>query len=542
MSLLAKLVSAALLAGVVACTAIVSTDATQCSTTPDCTKRGPDFVNTTCSAGLCVASAAATVSIPHECNTNADCASKGAGMVCSSNFFKCAPTTSADCKVAYGDPTAEGTVLYGLMSEIGRDDTLYFRQEQNLTGAVLAFKQFFETANIQLPGNRKGALIACSEHSPNAASALLANAGVKAVIGPADEQHQTAIVQTLLPAHIPTFSPWINGNPASVIPGSDGYSWLAGFQRSDVIPPLNALLAEREAQLRLHGANSIRVAVIVNTDPTTATAFTEYGTFADQRLLFNGKTAVENQDDPGCGNCYQRFGTNQTDKATVDQRATDIFNFKPDVIIPFTDIDWGAQLLPALEAKFAATLDERPYYLPPFLQIEDAGYKSLNVSAASLRARIQGIRPLRDNSFEVFANEFKAAYPPPSDPTAAGPDPNPGAGHGFETSLLLLLATYAALTDDPNATPDQVVAALPKITDDAAGRVTLTDLVPAIGQLNAKAHINFDGLFTFFDFDATSHSAPAKWTTWCVGPQGQYTSSGRVFASGLFDGTAGDCP
>ncbi|MBX3229705.1 MAG: hypothetical protein KIT84_05175 [Labilithrix sp.] len=536
---------------VVACTAIVSTDPVQCKNDGDCTKRGPDFVDTVCDNGLCAPSAAQADAAPAgECAKNSDCAGKGEGLVCASHTLECVKLESDDCKVVYGDGAADGTILYGLLSEIGPEDTNYFRQQQHVSAAKLAFAEFFERAGASFPGGAKGALVACSEHFPRKVSAHLANLGVKAVIGPSAEDRQRAVVETLLPARVPSFTPWINGNPGSVVPGSAGFAWLAAFQRADVVAPLNALVAEREAHLRSQGKTKVRVAVVVNEpNPTEAgvpfNAYAEYGDIMDQRLVFNGKTAVENQSDPTCdGNaCYKRFATNQAVLATVNERADAIVAFKPDLVVPFTDIDWGAQLLPALEARFAALpVAERPTYVQPFLQIEDAGYKELDVADASLRARITGIRPLRDNSFELFANKFRAAYTSPSDTTKQGPPPNPGAGRAFETSLLLLLTTYAALAEKPNATPEEIVAALPIVTDPNGTRVTLNDLVTGVGALNAKARINFDGLFTFFDLDMSTHSAPATWTTWCLGPSRTYDSTNRIFRNNTFDGPPDVCP
>lgn len=543
------------LVGLVACTAIVTSDEpVQCNTDADCTKRGPDFADSMCQTGFCVPKSPGTSSdgggdggSTAECTKNADCASKGDGFVCSSNLGKCAPTKSEDCSWIYGDPTVEGTVLYGLLTEQSKDDSNYFRQIQYSIAAKLAFKEFFETAGVQLGGSRKAALIGCTEHSPRRAAALLGNAGVKAVIGPAAEDRQLPVVETLLQARIPSFSPWINGSPASVKEGSSGFAWLAGFERAEVFPPLNALLKEKESQLVAGGKAKIRVVAVVNAPsdevPTTFNGYGEYGDFADQRLVFNGKTAIENKDDTSCDQkaCYLRAKTNQAEKPVVQQRAKDIAAFKPDIIIPFSDIDWGAQLLPALENEFAA-LDPsaRPIYLHPFLQIEDSGYRSLPVQAdPALRARITGIRAIRDNSFEIFTQKFKAAL---ATDASVGTDPNPGAGRAFETSLLILLASYAAFQANTQPTPEQIVAALPKVTDSKANRVTLNDLVSGVGALNAGQNINFDGLFSFFDLDYTRHSSPATWTTWCVNSSAQYVSTQRTFKTDKFDGTAAPCP
>jgi hypothetical protein len=543
------------LIGGVACTAIVTNEeAIQCKTNADCTTRGPDFVGTTCQSGFCQISSASTspTDIPGAtCHKNADCASKGDGFVCASNTGQCAPTKSDICDVAYGNPTEEGTVLYGLLSELGQKDTNFFRQQQYKYAAKLAFTEFFDNTNVRFAGGRKGALIACSQaHSPRAVAAFLANMGVKAVLGPSAEELQQPVVETLLPARIPSFSPWINGNPASVVEGAANYAWLATFRRADIVAPLNAYIAEKEKVIRaVNGNNPIRIAVVVNqsSPPPATPVFNQYGEFADlmdKQLVFNGKSAVENGTDPGCtGNaCYKRFDTNQADKATVTSRATAIAAFNPDLIIPFADIDWGAQLLPAIEAA-VATSASKPTYVQPFIQIEDQGYKSFDLTDQNVRTRFGGIRAVRDNSFEVFSSKFKASIPSPSNPAQVGPDPNPGAGRSFETALLILLSSYAAFLDDPNASPEKIIAALPKVTDSkAATRVTLIDLQNGVAQLNQKTTINFDGLFSQFDFDYSTHSTPATWTTWCVDNLGRYNSSGRTFTGTAFDGAYAPCP
>ncbi len=531
------------LTALVACTAVVSEDPVQCSTDEDCAARGPDFVDSICGPnGTCVEKPAP----PPECTKHSECAAKGPDFVCSELSGTCQKVTSDDCQVAYGNPTEDGTILLGLLSEISREDTLYFRHNQYLSAAQLAFVEFFEKSGVLLPGGGKAALVACTEHFPRRASAHLANIGVKAIIGPADEGRQKAVVETILPVKVPSFTPWMNGNPSAVIPESGQVTYFPAFQRPEVVAPVNALMKELEPRVKQeHGVQSLRVAVIINKTTTSAyDTYAEYGDLMDQRLVFNGKSAVENERDVGCGNCYKRFPTSQATPPVVEERAKAIIAFKPDIIVPFADIDWGAQLLPKLEFEYEKEPAEvpRPYYLHPFLQIEDQGYKFLKVSDAAVRQRVTGIRPLRDNSFEVFANKFREFTRPKSAPEKLGPEPNPGAGRAFETTLLLLFASYAAMVEEPNATPQQVAAAVTKVTQRGAPqKITLNDIPIGIQRLNAKEPIDLEGLFTFFDFDPQTHAASAIWTTWCVGDKGQYLSQNRVFDGTVFGGSATPC-
>lgn len=531
----------------IACTVVLNDDPVQCSADSDCTGRGPDFVNTTCSPqGICVDAAASVDASVAECKKTSDCEAKGNQLLCNTEVGQCVSYASEpDCTVAYGDPSEDGAVVFGLLSDVGHDDTFYFRQAQHLTGARLAFSEVFDKAGARFPGGGRGVLVACSQHRPKRVSAFLANIGAKAVIGPSTEDRQKAVVETLSQARVPSFSPWINGSPASVVPDAASFAWLVGFRRPDVVLPLNALVAEQEAKVKaesLGAIKNVRVAVLIN-KPTTTTynAFAEYGDLMDQRLIFNGKSAVENERDVACNGCYKRFSTSQASAEIVQQRAEEILAFNPHFIIPFTDIDWGAQLLPKLEELYAAAPQStfRPIYLQPFLQIEDAGYQALPVTDPAVRKRITGIVPLRDNSFEVFQNKFREAYRPPSAPDKLGPTPNPGAGRAFETSLLVLFAHYAAMVQNPNATAEDLISAIPVVTDAAStSKITLNDIQFGIARLNAKEKINLEGLFTSFGFDLTTNSAPPLWTTWCVSAAAQYVSGSRVFANGSFGAPA----
>lgn len=530
-----RLLSLVLAGAVAACSVIAVDDAVQCKTDGDCASRGPDFAGTVCTAeGLCQPPPAPAP----ECTKSSECAAKGPNLVCNAGAQKCVPLVSEDCRVEYGDALADGAVLFGLMSEIALDDPLYFREAQHAKAAQLAFKEFFDKSGARFPGNRGAALVVCSESSPRRAAAHLANLGVKAVIGPSSEGRQRAQVETLVPARIPSFSPWLTGNPARVVPDSTGLAWLTGFERADVVAPLNGLLAEQEARLETaRSLANVRVAVVVGESASSSfNPFAEYGDLMDQRLFFNGKSAVENGRDATCGNCYRRFATNEAAPDVVAARASEIIAFGPHFIVPFADLDWGSQLLPELERQYALLAeDSRPTYLHPFLQLEDPGYASLPVGVGETRRRITGIRPLRDNSFELFQDRFREEFRPPTNPQELGPEPNAGAGRSFEAALLLLFATYAALVEDPDASAADLVPALEKVTDPTLPeRVTLLDIPRGIARVNARERINLDGLFSSFDFDRDTNAARAIWATWCIGDQGQLISGSRLFRDGSF--------
>lgn len=162
-------------AAALSCTAVVSTTASQCSNDGDCAARGPDFEGTVCSAaGVCQVPPPPAA----ECTKSSDCAAKGKGFVCSSRIQSCLAVESEDCTVAYGDPSADGTVLFGLLSEVGKADTLYFRQGQHSRGGQLAFREFFETSDPPRGVPSAPPAFAAADAAPSTRAETIARLGV----------------------------------------------------------------------------------------------------------------------------------------------------------------------------------------------------------------------------------------------------------------------------------------------------------------------------------------------------------------------------
>jgi len=526
-----------------ACTAVVAGDATQCATDDDCARRGPDFVGTKCdlSRGAC---APAELLTKPACLRHADCAE---GSVCSEATRACVPLRTTECSEVYGNPREDGAIILGLLSDVQPTGAgfLFFRERSHLLGAELAIKDFEERSGARLPGNRRVVLVGCGQSTPRQTAAHLVELGAKAIIGPTYEDRLRPVVETVAPYRVPVFDGWVLGNPGGVVPGASDLVWLTAFRRSDVIPPLNAMLEEVGKAVRddlKDPAAKLRVAVFVGTRAEQA----EFRDLADQLLTFNGKTAIENKDDAACAGadgkgCYRRFDTSAQPSGSVKALVDRVNAFAPHVLVPFTDIDWGSQFVPVFEEtiKTLPATVYRPVYLHPFTVSEDFGYSNSAVfpATAAQRRRVQGIRPARDNAFELFSQRYRETFRPASNPSKLGPLPSPGGGRAYETTLLLMMAMFDAAQRKGGGefSPADVIASIPRVTDaKSQTKVTLNDITAGVAQLQAGRTIRVSGVWTQFDMDYDAKVAKPSWTTYCLDDKSQYYDTNRKFEAGTF--------
>jgi hypothetical protein len=224
-------------------------------------------------------------------------------------------------------------------------------------------------------------------------------------------------------------------------------------------------------------------------------------------------------------------------KALVDR----VNAFAPHVLIPFTDIDWGSQFVPVFEEtlKSLPAAVYRPVYLHPFTVSEDFGYSNSAVfpATAPQRRRVQGIRPARDNAFELFSQRYRETFRPASNPSKLGPLPSPGGGRAYETTLLLMMAMFDAAQRRGGGafSPADVVASIPRVTDaKSQTKVTLNDITAGVAQLQAGRTIRVSGVWTQFDMDYDAKVAKPSWTTYCLDDKSQYYDTNRKFEASAF--------
>jgi hypothetical protein len=515
-----------------ACTSLVAGDAKQCSSNAECSARGPDFLGTTCNValGLCEAPVGTKFYTGNECTQNTDCASRGVNFICSERGNRCIEWKNAECQRIIGvepeKPVPNGTVLLGLMSQITKNENGYFREGWHYEGAALALKHFRGSRASVLNDGRNVAIVACGQGRPRGTAAHLAELGVKAVVGPSQESKLRGVAETLIPAGVPVLTGWANGNPAAVLEGSDKLIRTTSFDRSEVLAPLSAALAI--AQKRFPTEPKIRVAVLIG-GTGGAGPLANYEPFVDQGLRYNNDIPAIQQ-----AEYYKRWYVGLQPVSEQLVTANEIKAFKPHVIIPIVDIEWGGGYLDAIETA-VSTLAQKPIYLHPFLQLEDQGYRNASFAGdAAFASRVFGIRPLHDVASDAFYKEFSTEFGKPAYGSVSGnPTPPPGAARAYETTLLALYASFAAAQKERDFQPSEIIAALAKITDSKAE--TKVSAVPdgperlGIPALLAGRTIKLTGLFTQFDYAANETHPRAVWELWCTTPAlGEYLS-GKIY-------------
>lgn len=536
---------AALSGALDACSLYANGETVQCNEDSDCQSRGPDFAGTGCAkagpkAGFCIDARERVTT--GECVENADCVDiKGPGSVCaigSDEVPRCVQVITDECPVVVGNPFIEGTQLFGVVGDILPSDPGYVRDYAHLAGATVALNELQAGRGIELPGKKRIALVGCTQSRPRSSGAHLTELGAKAVVGPTDEASLLRVAEQTVGAKIPLITASFGNDSASAVPSGSSYVFLAGPAREAVVALLNAYLSEIAADVK-SSRGSVRVAVVLGKGRSLL------GQQLSERLTFNGKTAIVNQNDPSCGNCYRAI---EASKLTPAQVADELATFGATVIVPLTDTTWGAQTLPALESRIS-TAAQKPVYVHPVMAEEDPGYRVLAASDPAFRKRFVGLWPSRDDgAFASFRERYRAATA--SRAGVLGPEPTLAAARAYDATTALFYAAYSAgrRAPDGKLTGAGVAAAMANVTSKGARRIGPGPLeaLDAIGELNKAdadaAKVDFDGLLSTFEL-GTERAIPTRWQIVCLDTFGKYSGTARsIRDGGAFEGgTPGLC-
>ncbi|HEU4408808.1 MAG TPA: hypothetical protein VFS43_26340 [Polyangiaceae bacterium] len=534
-----------------ACSVAVADDPVQCEADADCEGRGPDFAGTACATagprkGFCVDQFPSDLG--GECAANADCVDvTGPGSICApaDGTTRCERLLTEQCPLYIGDPFIERTVIYGLLGDVLPQDPSYVRDAGLVAAAKLAVDEFQADAGVELSGRRRVSFVVCSQATPRASASHLLRLGAKAIVGPSEGDKLAAVAELTGPAGVPVFAGYLDENTAAAVPEASGLVFLSGASRASAVAALSAFLGENAAALLApSGATHLRVMTVLGSETE------RYAAFLAERLTFNGKTAVQNQNDPACGSCYLNADATGGPAALAAAAAA----FRPHVVVPLMNASWGATFLPAVEAALGDL--PGPVYLHPALREVDPGYIVLGRSAPDLADRVVGLWPARD---EGVASSFRDRYQDATAPSAGvpGPAPNVSATRVYENTFLVLLASYAAALESPDgdfrgADLARAVAAVTSPGGTRAGAGPL-DIASAVQALNRRAlqgggdpaatAVDLDGILSTFEFDPNQSSA-SRWQLWCLdGAAGRYVGTPRVFDGASFQGgTPGLCP
>jgi hypothetical protein len=523
------------------CSAIVAADPVQCTDDSECTARGPDFQGTGCALagpnkGFCVENRAATLG---ECATNADCVDlTGPGSVCTVDAAqpRCVPLLGDDCPLTFGNPFVENTVTFAILGDFTANDPGRGRDLGSFEAASLALSKFQQKGSFALAGNRRIALVGCSQARPKATTARLAAAGVKAILGPSDPSKLVRVVEQAGPLGIPVFATSAAQNTAVAAPGGTSSVFLTGSSQDSVVAGINGVLSDLSGTVRTARNRSfVRVAVLFDG------SLEAYAPVLRERLVFNGKTALQNQADASCNNCYTALPiARDGSPIPPSEIAAALAEFKADIVIPVSGGGFGSYLA-RLEALPAPAVP--PYYLAPFIDFEDASYRVELASHSTLVNRVIGFRPRRQEapyaSFESRYRTFVAGG------AGQGSAPTLQNTRVYETTKLAIYSAFMAGRGGANGRFEgaQVTAAVPLVTTAGADVIDVGPLgIPnAIGALARSGKMSLNGLFTSFGF-LPNRSVANAWEVWCMDASGRYLATKRTMTeAGEWTGVPAVC-
>ncbi len=234
------------------------------------------------------------------------------------------------------------------------------------------------------------------------------------------------------------------------------------------------------------------------------------------RLTFNGKSAVDNEDnfaridypDPSTGA--------SVDYATV---IAGVIALKPHLVLLFGTTETANELFDGIEAAWGdiAPPAPRPYYLAP-----DGGKVAELLQKIGndddRRRRVRGTVP---GGASALYDAFKIRYE-----AFINEDPLAYSETGYDAAFLLAYASLA-IGDKPLTGPN-LAEGLQHMSKGTGIDVGPLDINKAFDALRSAGEIDFTGASGPLDFDAATGEAKADIDIWCVG---RNTSDEVVFLS-----------
>jgi hypothetical protein len=398
------------------CSLLLHADATQCSSTSECTARGPAFANHVCMSGSCVSQAItsgdggdgggadAHMDAPAEaladvsnvgdaidatpvdagCRTNADCpmSSQHPEVACDVASGACLQLTTDECPFVIGDYSGRlnPPVFVGAFATIPPVGPLTHPSYENY---LLAINEFDSAGGItgwnpvtQRVGLRMPAAVICNVAADvgTAMNHLISDVHVPAVVAALDSVTlRTTFENIALPNNIFVINPF-GANTTLTSLTTNGLLWHMLGQPSDYAPAYQALFPRIEAYVRSAAEQNIPAgtALRVATVTANATDTQDLAGAVEALLTWNGgKTVTQNTQatPPAFLNVAIDSVLNGTDLATIDVTAavTALDAFKPNVVISFA----SAEFVKLLQTYEVLHVGQPPYSMnpPPFYVI-----------------------------------------------------------------------------------------------------------------------------------------------------------------------------
>lgn len=529
------------------CSALVDTDADQCSVASDCEARGAAFAGSQCVEGVCVSPGGSG------CSTNQECLqSLGDYHVCNKAKATCVSLLSTECTTVEGDYANDAAFIFGSILPTQGADAPTGRPIENSIRLAVGD---FETVSNGLPPVAPGAptrpivLVGCNDASDTdtavlAARHLVDDVGVPAIVGAAFSGITIKVAtEVTIPAGVLLISPSATSVAiTSLVDG--GLVWRTSpsdvFQASALAGYVPLLEQQVRSELGLMPSEPVKLAILHKGDAYG----TGLGGALEKVLQLNGVSALDasNQDN------YVRFdygnpddpGVNPTKYAEAVAQALEL---APHIVLVFGTNEGVADVFQPIEEQWAS-VQPAPGYKPRYL-FSDGGlindlwdYVGAN---DELRQRVGGTVPGTDN---ILFKSFKSQY---TTKNTDGTSPDVfGAAGGYDAAYLL---AYSAVTlGNTPITGAGLATGLGKMIGGTSVDVGSSGINDALAPLLAGNAIEFNGASGPLNFDLATGEAPSDIQIWCLPKDGAGkaqagTPSGQFYnaATGALEGTATQC-
>jgi hypothetical protein len=408
----------ALASGVTSCSVIYDLSTEQCNVDADCASRGDGLV---CKDNLCSA----------QCLTNAECLDRPDNIGESACVqSKCVYLKSRECPLLL--PLDNDTVLANL-----RDDNVLivgaYTNVNVIDGPLvlnydLALKEFQnKQGGVLVKGvTRPVVMVACNAVAPDDAAAWTAQLDAS-MVHLADELHVSGVVSGLETADLQhVFES--KGHAASMffVSTQDSDSSLTALQDDGLIwtllpggaslgrsykPIIDRTITFLQGNGAIPAGENVRIAEVITPDIRFMADLSSavLGSSAAPGITFNGLTAAENFN---AGN-FKSLNVSPDKDANLTAEAQEIAAFKPHIIISANYNEFLTKMVPIIEAQWTTDGQARPFYVLSPLQ-----YNSLDVAPTlgrfpTMRSRSIGLNApaaADQTLYNNYAQKLRMSY------------------------------------------------------------------------------------------------------------------------------------
>lgn len=523
---LAALALGSLVCVVPACSLLVESSPTQCQTDADCYSRGGSFATSLCISGRCLGPEGGGVDAG-SCVTNAECTTKlGAPSLCRKRDRVCARILTPECPATSGDTQDDDAIILGALNSVsGPNGTSGIARQRSLELALSEIKASVVGIRASAGGKaRPLVFVECDDSADSLVPArhLVEDLQLPAIVGIASSTRVIDVAtRYTIPAGVLLISP-VATSPAITSLEDNDLLWRTSPSDTVQALALNDQLAALETKYRadnaVPAATKIRIAVVYIAD--------SYGLGLYEALTRDGKINGRPIGDPTNSGLVTAlsYPPSPTDLSAQVANLLDQPQ-RPTIVVAFGSAEIITKLVPPLEAGWGTTAP-RPLYL-----FSDAVQKNelleLVASNNALRKRIRGTvpgAPRSSNAFKSFVAKYEGAY--------GGPAPSVFGMAGTYDSAFLLGYLLAAAGEQP-ITGDVLQRGFARLVTGTKIEAGGTNMNKGLAALTAPGSFDFEGASGPLDFDLATGEATSNVDVWCVskGTAGKpaFVPSGRLY-------------